>query len=162
MIGDDGSMLPRRIATNLESEDSSYDSDHEGEADLEHDDISRTVSETLAAEFADYVNISDPAYGQKVEFALKLGYTETQVHVALHKLGPESGQNELLAELIKLGASTRSVEEIEGATSTVSTPGITVTASPDPTLPVQSLWGKSIDSENLRPIVIDGSNVAMR
>ena len=44
-------------------DDSSYDSDAEGEGDAEaeggrgraHQDVSRTTSETLAAEYADYV-----------------------------------------------------------------------------------------------------------
>ena len=88
-------------------EDSSYDSDCES-APRTHDDVSRTVSDTLGAEFAEYVSSPPPGYTQKVEFGLKLGYTERQVQIALAKLGPNPSQNELLAELIKLGATKNS------------------------------------------------------
>jgi Zc3h12a-like Ribonuclease NYN domain/UBA-like domain len=44
-----------------------------------------------------------PSYRQYLEFALKLGYSERLVQLALGRLGNPS-TNELLAELIKLGA----------------------------------------------------------
>ncbi|CAG7716090.1 unnamed protein product, partial [Allacma fusca] len=52
-----------------------------------HCDVSRTVSDTLAQEFSEYVNIKndspvqpiDSNYMAKVEFARKLGYSEDQV-----------------------------------------------------------------------------------
>ena len=37
-----------------------------------------------------------------MEFALKLGYTESLTQRALAKLGMKAGQNELLDELIRL------------------------------------------------------------
>lgn len=77
-------------------EDSSYDSEGEGQA--EHPEVCRTSSDTLAAEYADYV---DTGYTQRLEFALKLGYTEAHVQAALHKLGPNPANNELLAVSIK-------------------------------------------------------------
>ena len=46
--------------------------------------------------------IQDPQYNSKVEFALKLGYTERLTQRALAKLGMRAGQNELLDELIRL------------------------------------------------------------
>lgn len=61
----------------LTGEDSSYDSDFEGE-ERPHQDVSRTTSDTLGAEFAEYVSCS-AQYAAKLEFALKLGYTEKQV-----------------------------------------------------------------------------------
>ncbi|XP_043278382.1 endoribonuclease rege-1-like isoform X2 [Venturia canescens] len=157
-----------------EAEDSSYDSDYEAEdsigssnvhAQLEsqvssssHSDVSRTASDTLAAEFAEYVTvqgpspIQNPGYTARVEFALKLGYTERLVQAALHKLGPDPGQNELLAELIKLGASSSKLadtpDESDGFFDndfTNDDPGHSFTSSP----------------VALRPVVIDGSNVAM-
>lgn len=118
-----------------------------------HHDVSRTVSDTLGAEFAEYINTDNqsttdeaqnkklPGYATRVEFAVKLGYTEKLVQSALQKVGPSPSNNELLAELIKLGAQTSRVPETsvnccnETATHTTS---------------------------HLRPIVIDGSNVAMR
>lgn len=85
-----------------------------------------------------------------MEFALKLGYTEKLVQAALQKLGPSPAQNELLAELIKLGA--------QRGNSTCDNS------------PTEGLLSVNIDYQNesnisghfLRHIVIDGSNVAMR
>jgi hypothetical protein len=37
-------------------EDSSYDSDYEAEDSASHQDVSRTTSDTLGAEFAEYVS----------------------------------------------------------------------------------------------------------
>lgn len=147
---------PMRRRRTLESEDSSYDSDTEnppeaggsgsfdygGTTSRQHEDVSRTVSETLGAEFAEYVSsASGPQYASKLEFAVKLGYTEAHVQQALRRLGPQPAQNELLAELVRLGARDCG-------------PSLAVTgdASPD--------RGATTD-DTLRPIVIDGSNVAM-
>lgn len=167
-----------RQGRNLESEDSSYDSDYETTAESvgtpqgdpgHHDDVSRTVSDTLAAEFAEYVTrpnpdeqareldaiLADPNYTSRVEFALKLGYTESQVQVALQKLGPQPSQNELLSELIKLGASSSGLyqqspkDRSEEIASELESLEITSEQNLD-------------DPSNLRHIVIDGSNVAMR
>ncbi|KAH6927518.1 hypothetical protein HPB50_005184 [Hyalomma asiaticum] len=131
----------------LESEDSSYDSDTENPTDSgttsstrQHEDVSRTVSETLGAEFAEYVT-AGPQYASRLEFAVKLGYTEQQVQQALRRLGPQPGQNELLAELVRLGAR----EQSSDAAATRADPS-SASQAEDP----------------LRPIVIDGSNVAMR
>jgi hypothetical protein len=114
-----------------------------------HNDVSRTPSETLAAEFAEYVTLRkastaaatalgkgnveygylaaptspftklsmddyefsleqilrDPGYNSKVEFALRLGYTEAQLQRALLKIGQAAGQNQILEELIRLQKS---------------------------------------------------------
>lgn len=126
-------------------EDSSYDSDFEVEESKSHKDVSRTVSDTLAAEFAEYVSVSgldSSCYTAKVEFGLKLGYTEKLVQAALCKLGPNPSQNELLAELIRLGAQSSKFPDFENE-------GLVEEASIDDGL------------GTLRPIVIDGSNVAM-
>ena len=163
----------------LESEDSSYDSDYENNDSEQpvsgsarssfsshHDEVSRTISDTLGQEFEEYITktplppptlleviTSDSNYIKSVEFALKLGYTESQVQIALMKLGPTAGQNELLAELIKLGAgsgNTISVYNGVGKTWVSSM----VNESPDDHY-------ADNESQNLRPIVIDGSNVAI-
>ena len=91
-----------------------------------HDDVSRTPSETLAAEFSEHVTlrsfsrepspssgllvsksanrksasdldqmISEPGYATKVEFALKLGYTEQLLQRALVKLGRNAAENQV-------------------------------------------------------------------
>lgn len=84
----------------------------------------------------------------RVEFALKLGYTEKLVQAALQKLGTSPTQNELLAELIKLGAQK----------------GISCESSPtDSTIDVTDFQIDGSEGlHTLKPIVIDGSNVAMR
>uniref|UniRef100_A0A182J7N9 Uncharacterized protein n=1 Tax=Anopheles atroparvus TaxID=41427 RepID=A0A182J7N9_ANOAO len=202
------------LCTN-EAEDSSYDSDCEGE-DVSHEQVSRTTSDTLGQEFAEYVSVAAahaaggggatvghhghgtdvspttvtpaslpehlPGYQQRVEFALKLGYTERLVQAALQRLGPNPAQNELLAELIKLGSQpgAKCANEFAsdchgghghhhhhhhgpgegsggagvelGGTSLAVAAAVVAAGSP-----ASSLAGE----ESLRPIVIDGSNVAM-
>ncbi|XP_046415321.1 endoribonuclease ZC3H12A-like isoform X1 [Neodiprion fabricii] len=153
-----------------DAEDSSYDSDYEAEDSLgsaahprlesqvsssTHSDVSRTTSDTLAAEFAEYVTVQGPSptqspgYTARVEFALKLGYTERLVQAALQKLGPDPGQNELLAELIKLGASSPKLADTADESDLLLDAELTVDDVTQPQSPV------------LRPVVIDGSNVAM-
>ncbi|XP_038117588.1 endoribonuclease rege-1 isoform X1 [Culex quinquefasciatus] len=162
-----------------EAEDSSYDSDCDGD-DLSHQQVSRTTSDTLGQEFAEYVSSHtatadqsfhqdrSPGYTQRVEFALKLGYTERLVQAALQRLGPNPAQNELLAELIKLGSQPgvkgTTGEFIAGdggdsllaASTEYGAPGLLL-VPPGP----GSGSSVSASEESLRPIVIDGSNVAM-
>lgn len=93
-------------------------------------------------------------YRAKVEFALKLGYTERLVQIALEKLGPNPEQNELLAELIRLGASSSSSLNYDDDyeyknNNEILNDGFNKTV------------GSSCSSYGLRPVVIDGSNVAM-
>ncbi|XP_055331871.1 probable ribonuclease ZC3H12B [Paramacrobiotus metropolitanus] len=174
----------------LEKTDSCYDSDDhdddnaEGNVtrnvrNLEHRDVSRTVSETLKEEY-------DPApetYTTYLSFALKLGYTESQVQKALEKLGTQVTQNEFLAELIKLGAGESAVDEDDeeddgdcadtGSTSspshTRSPADLLLTSAQADTREFTGLGnqlGSSVAAvgpavSQLRHIVIDGSNVAM-
>lgn len=129
--------------TSLGGEDSSYDSDYETEESKSHQDVSRTVSDTLGAEFAEYVSgLNSSSYQAKVEFGLKLGYTEKLVQAALCKLGPNPSQNELLEELIKLGAQAPKPPDFDSDDAA------------EETLVEET-------GVRLRPIVIDGSNVAM-
>ncbi|CAH0382180.1 unnamed protein product [Bemisia tabaci] len=140
-----------------ERNDSSYDSDYEaGDESALHEDISRTVSDTLKAEFDEYVNTNDTSYMSKVEFGLKLGYSEKLVQTALQKLGPNPEQNELLEELIKLGAQGSSRGGSGGGTVGE------VNELPPPLLSQECTVQQHQPNETrLRPIVIDGSNVAM-
>ncbi len=217
----------------LESEDSSYDSDHDNtgghdyyyvkkpphlplvQVSRSHDDVSRTPSETLKEEFLEHITVRkysqqqqdqqqrsrdsspgltsafseqqsdptiadlenvlrDPAYNAKVEFALRLGYSESMLQRALFKLGHGAGQNQILEELIRLQKSK---------------PGQAVADEEDTTRaaelalafqePLDLRWlslneqhsqqqtsgdyraGKARDECDLLPVVIDGSNVAM-
>ncbi|XP_050682266.1 probable ribonuclease ZC3H12C isoform X2 [Leptidea sinapis] len=122
-------------------EDSSYDSECDEEGG--HRAASRTPSDTLAAEFAEYVTLTPApphANQAKIEFAVKLGYSERLAHTALKRLGPDPPRNDYLAELIKLAAKKPQR-----------------TSSP----PKQMGYDNSQDRALLRHIVIDGSNVAM-
>jgi len=78
------------------------------------------------------------------DFAKKLGYHEDTIATGLSKLGPSADTNSLLSELVKAQSSVKQLEE---GSSTFSY------EKPHPVLE---------DSSCLRPIVIDGSNVAMR
>ncbi|RWS03924.1 uncharacterized protein B4U79_11352 [Dinothrombium tinctorium] len=112
-----------------------------------------------------------PDYTARVEFGLKLGYSEAQVQTALLKLGPKAGQNELLAELIKLGANSTTSSCGSGSSNSSSC------CATNRKSPVYRTGSSGVSdqcgeagcdecenysvSSDLRPIVIDGSNVAM-
>lgn len=157
-----------------EGEDSSYDS--ECDADSGHEQVSRTTSDTLGQEFAEYVSQPQiglkkidpsPSYTQRVEFALKLGYTEKLVQAALGRLGAEPAQNELLAELIKLGAQHGNKTDCEAHTVLLNggdAAGNNSNSSSNNGGAANSgkCQSEAMDSRHtgLRPIVIDGSNLA--
>jgi len=174
----------------LESEDSSYGSDNEHPKDSiarrpiataqvwnggggghngSHEDISRTVSETLGVEFSEYVDsyesiedvTRDKLYESNLVFALKLGYTEPQLQKALLKLGKKAREDQILEELIRIQKSSK-------ATAMSDDPLIHSDQQTD-SKRHSSLVGAAIDAEIdaqsneavLLPIIIDGSNVAM-
>uniref|UniRef100_A0A8C7M9B3 Uncharacterized protein n=1 Tax=Oncorhynchus kisutch TaxID=8019 RepID=A0A8C7M9B3_ONCKI len=78
----------------------------------------------------------------KLEFALKLGYAEELVRLVLAKLGPYTLINNILGELVKLGRKGRDKP----------------TGRSDSPYQTDLLLG---DKDNLQPVVLDGSNVAM-
>ncbi|KAJ6652114.1 hypothetical protein lerEdw1_013343 [Lerista edwardsae] len=97
-------------------------------------------------------------YQSKIDFALKLGYAGDQIQAVLNKLGADALINDILAELVRLGNKV----ENEGQASTGSAPGNTTISAKENASPELSLEDDMVDSsDNLRPIVIDGSNVAM-
>lgn len=123
------------------------------------------------------------AYQNKMEFALKLGYQEDLIRLVLSKLGPEALINDILGELVKLGSKpeteqgsgssgtsqSRSSSLAPSSSSCSSSGSITSSSGcgfSDSTESHQSDSPSQMDSlddkDNLRPIVIDGSNVAMR
>lgn len=123
------------------------------------------------------------AYQNKMEFALKLGYQEDLIRLVLSKLGPEALINDILGELVKLGSKpeteqgsgssgtsqSRSSSLAPSSSSCSSSGSITSSSGcgfSDSTESHQSDSPLQMDSlddkDNLRPIVIDGSNVAMR
>ncbi|XP_029556701.1 probable ribonuclease ZC3H12B [Salmo trutta] len=103
---------------------------------------------------------SDKVYQTKMEFALKLGYSGEQVETVLNKLGAAALINDILAELVRLG--NKGELEVQASSNTgtlVSRGGPCVKEAVSPEV---SLEDDSVDPyDNLRPIVIDGSNVAM-
>ncbi len=187
--------------------DSCYDSDGSPSASrrssyaCQHDDVSRTVSDTLAAELlADdkplqpsnqhiILNSQDEddldssssevrstidnqeqdlqsfmlstEWLNKLEKTLKLGYSEDQLKAALLKLGLHCTQNELLNELVQLGKLNQPTEEAPVTMIEETLPMLTMYRRESDAGVVDVAKGPD-DEANLRPIVIDGSNVAMR
>lgn len=160
-----------------------------------HSDVSRTTSDTLAAELVDKDELkrsasdhvvgfrssvqpsssselsSNNEYSVKVEFALKLGYTEEQIKSVLVKLGTSLDQNALLTELINLtrtGGEAASISRTAGSSSNSSSTKSQLSSSGSQHLktPLErkpsDLDHSGDGQSNLRAIVIDGSNVAMR
>ncbi|XP_011761774.1 endoribonuclease ZC3H12A isoform X2 [Macaca nemestrina] len=109
-----------------------------------------------AAEAASAVELQ-----MKVDFFRKLGYSSSEIHSVLQKLGVQADTNTVLGELVKHGTATERERQ----------------ASPDPCpqLPLVPRGGGTPKAPNLepplpeedkegsdlRPVVIDGSNVAM-
>lgn len=99
----------------------------------------------------------------KVEFALKLGYPEELVLLVLRKLGPDALINDILGELVKLG--TKIEMDQQGGQAVSQSPSSSLSSTSNSSLDSSRLLCRSHlleDKENLRPVVVDGSNVAMR
>ncbi|KAM4698994.1 putative ribonuclease ZC3H12C [Discoglossus pictus] len=96
-------------------------------------------------------------YQTKLDFALKLGYSEEQVLLVLKKLGSDALINDILGELVKLGSKNEN-EQNSSMSSTVMREASSIESQRS-----ESPFHQEVvdDSDNLRPIVIDGSNVAM-
>lgn len=98
--------------------------------------------------------IQDTKNRAKMEFALKLGYSEFEIVTVLKRLKPDVSQNEMLSELIKVGMSSTFVADNDESETEETY------CSSESSVPFSSYHGDD-DFNNLRPIVIDGSNVAM-
>ncbi|XP_062845034.1 probable ribonuclease ZC3H12B [Trichomycterus rosablanca] len=130
------------------------------------DTLAPTSSSSLAppATFVGHAP-ADRDYQSKMEFALKLGYSGEQVEAVLSKLGPSALTNDVLAELVRLGNKG----EIEPQAQTpggLTSAGLNLaprgSGAKEGVSPEASLEEETTDTyDNLRPIVIDGSNVAM-
>ncbi|NXD65076.1 ZC12D ribonuclease, partial [Eolophus roseicapillus] len=94
----------------------------------------------------------------KLDFFCKLGYGKQDICKVLENLGQEALEDDVLKELIRMGSKPQALEsqaqpsalKLVARGSSSTTPG--------------SKWlgeGESDSSDYLRPIVIDGSNVAM-
>ncbi|XP_069959491.1 probable ribonuclease ZC3H12C isoform X2 [Cherax quadricarinatus] len=112
---------------------------------------SSTVSTPVCSPIADQPGglawvVLRPSYASQVEFGVKLGYSESLVQMALVKLGGTPDKDELLAELIRLGTS---VPRGDGDAD----------SSDDVTDTKEDV--EQQQQQPLKPIIIDGSNVAM-
>ncbi|XP_023828031.1 probable ribonuclease ZC3H12C [Salvelinus sp. IW2-2015] len=114
-------------------------------------------------------------YQSKLEFALKLGYTEELVRLVLAKLGPYTLINDILGELVKLGRKVETNQQLTGSTASQTAPSTCSSSSSSSSCgyveAVEAQQGRTDspyqtdlllgDKDNLRPVVLDGSNVAM-
>uniref|UniRef100_A0A3B4A438 C3H1-type domain-containing protein n=1 Tax=Periophthalmus magnuspinnatus TaxID=409849 RepID=A0A3B4A438_9GOBI len=96
-------------------------------------------------------------YQAKLDFALKLGYPEETVRSILTKLGPETLINDVLGELVRLGTKAEPDQDLGSGLG----PGLGDLSGCTEEGRVDSPAPSESDQENLRPIVVDGSNVAM-
>lgn len=104
---------------------------------------------------------NDPLYQSKVEFALKLGYLESDLVDALKNLGKDASQNELLSELIKNNAGRDEQKQADtGDLSSRSQSSFEDDLVDDVAYKGQQLEGD--EASPFRHIIMDGSNVAMR
>ncbi|XP_031151671.1 ribonuclease ZC3H12A [Sander lucioperca] len=106
----------------------------------------------------------------QLDFFHKLGYSTAQVQAVQQKFGPNMDTDKLLGELVRIRASreaSRGAEQGPVTTISVLVPrGDLQLAGPTMLLPFTvssppSREESSEDGDALRPVVIDGSNVAM-
>nr|XP_004665269.3 endoribonuclease ZC3H12A [Jaculus jaculus] len=97
----------------------------------------------------------------KVDFFRKLGYSSSEIHSVLQKLGVQADTNTVLGELVKHGSAT----EREHQASPDPCPQLPLVprggGTPKPSTVEPSLPEEDKEGSDLRPVVIDGSNVAM-
>lgn len=102
----------------------------------------------------------------RADFFKKLGYSSAEVKAALKKLGFGTDTNSVLGELVRSRVTTGSCV-LSSGDSDERSPGWKVPLLPPswtmgPCRPMPQLVEKKATDEELRPVVIDGSNVAMR
>lgn len=98
----------------------------------------------------------------KVDFFRKLGYSSAEIHGVLQKLGVHADTNTVLGELVKHGSAA----ERERQASPDPCPQLPLVPRGGGTPKASTLEPSSLEEDKegseLRPVVIDGSNVAMR
>lgn len=100
----------------------------------------------------------------KVDFFRKLGYSPQEVQTALIKLGLDTDTNAVLGELVRSGTreSPTASQESDDGCSGFSHRGGGGSSSKDLHRDVHRSPAVEETDSDLKPIVIDGSNVAMR
>ncbi|XP_006886650.1 PREDICTED: ribonuclease ZC3H12A [Elephantulus edwardii] len=97
----------------------------------------------------------------KVDFFRKLGYSSSEIHSVLQKLGVHADTNTVLGELVKHGSAT----ERERQASPDRSPQLPLVprggGTPKTSTVESSPPEEAKEGSDLRPVVIDGSNVAM-
>ncbi|XP_009705833.1 PREDICTED: probable ribonuclease ZC3H12D [Cariama cristata] len=98
------------------------------------------------------------AHQSKLDFFCKLGYGKQDICKVLESLGREALEDDVLKELIRMGSKPQALES-----QAQPSPLVLVARGSCSTTPGSKWLGEdeSDSSDYLRPIVIDGSNVAM-
>ncbi|KAF7226846.1 ribonuclease ZC3H12A [Nothobranchius furzeri] len=119
-----------------------------------------TTNPSLSSE-SDLLETESEDLQHKVDFFRKLGYSTAEVKTALRKLGLSADTNSLLGELIRSRTSPLpSLSDSDEKSSTQRDLSLPQSRDVGNSTPPELQETRSFDSE-LRPIVIDGSNVAM-
>ncbi|XP_049630731.1 endoribonuclease ZC3H12A [Suncus etruscus] len=97
----------------------------------------------------------------KVDFFRKLGYSSAEIHSVLQKLGVQADTNTVLGELVKHGSAAE--RERQASPDHSPQPPLVPRGGGPPKAPTlePSPPKEDKDGSDLRPVVIDGSNVAM-
>lgn len=113
---------------------------------------------------SDLLEADSEEFQLQVDFFRKLGYSSAEVKAALTKLGLNTDTNSVLGELVRSRTSTVpcvSNSDNDERFTSLKDSLLPLSWTPGPCRITPQLGdGKNVDSE-LRPIVIDGSNVAM-
>ncbi|XP_061452924.1 endoribonuclease ZC3H12A [Rhineura floridana] len=96
----------------------------------------------------------------KVDFFRKLGYSSEEISVVLQKHGFSADTNTVLGELVKQGMAVGEKDSADAPQEALETPLVPRGGSAHKS-PTRAAPPEGKEGENLRPIVIDGSNVAM-
>ncbi|XP_063246439.1 probable ribonuclease ZC3H12D [Prinia subflava] len=94
----------------------------------------------------------------KMDFFCKLGYGKQDICKVLENLGQEALEDDVLKELIRMGSKPQALEDQSQPSQLKLVARGSCGATPGLQWPGE---GGSDPSDSLRPIVIDGSNVAM-
>ncbi|XP_030890893.1 endoribonuclease ZC3H12A [Leptonychotes weddellii] len=97
----------------------------------------------------------------KVDFFRKLGYSSAEIHSVLQKLGVQADTNTVLGELVKHGSAAE--RERQASPDPCAQPPLVPRGGGTPKAPTlePSPPEENKEGSDLRPVVIDGSNVAM-